>query len=29
MFSYRLLFYLDGWLDKVMNENSMGDLCPG
>jgi hypothetical protein len=29
LFSYRLLFYLDGWLDKVMNENSMGDLCPG
>jgi hypothetical protein len=28
LFSYRLLFFLDGWLDKVLNENSMGDLCP-
>jgi hypothetical protein len=29
LFSYRLFFFLDGWLDKVLNENSMGDLCPG
>jgi hypothetical protein len=26
LFSYMLLFFLDGWLDKVLNENSMGDL---
>jgi hypothetical protein len=24
LFSYRLLFFLDRWLDKVLNENSMG-----
>jgi hypothetical protein len=24
LFSHRLLFFLDGWLNKVMNENSMG-----
>jgi hypothetical protein len=24
LFSYRLLFFLDGWLDKVLNENSVG-----
>jgi hypothetical protein len=29
LFSHRLLFLLDGRLNKVMNENSMGDLCPG
>jgi hypothetical protein len=26
LFSYRLLFFLDGWREKVLNENSMGDL---
>jgi hypothetical protein len=28
-FSHRLLFFLDGWLNKVMNKNSMGDHCSG
>jgi hypothetical protein len=28
LFSHRVLFFLDGWLNKVMNENSMGDYCP-
>jgi hypothetical protein len=29
LFSYRLLFFLDGRLDKVLNENSLGYLYPG
>jgi hypothetical protein len=29
LFSHRLLFFLDGQLNKVMNENSMADPCPG
>jgi hypothetical protein len=29
LFSHGLLFLLDGWLDKVMNKNSMGNRCPG
>jgi hypothetical protein len=29
LFSHRLLFFLDGRLNKVMNENSMGDHYPG
>jgi hypothetical protein len=28
LFSHKLLFFLDGWLDKVMNKNSIGDHCP-
>jgi hypothetical protein len=28
LFGHRLLFFLDGRLNKVMNENSMGDHCP-
>jgi hypothetical protein len=28
-FNHRLLFFLDGLLNKVMNENSMGDHYPG
>jgi hypothetical protein len=27
--SHRLPFFLDRWLNKVINENSMGDRCPG
>jgi hypothetical protein len=29
LFSHMLLFFLDGRLNKVMNENFMGDHCPG
>jgi hypothetical protein len=29
LFSHRLLFFLDGRLNKVMNENSRGDHCMG
>jgi hypothetical protein len=29
LFSHRLLFLLDGWLDKVLDKNSMGNLCSG
>jgi hypothetical protein len=29
LFSHRLLFFLDGWLNEVMNKNSMGDHCSG
>jgi hypothetical protein len=27
LLGYMFLFFLDGRLDKVLNENSMGDLC--
>jgi hypothetical protein len=29
LFIHRLLFFHNGQVDKVMNENSMGDHCPG
>jgi hypothetical protein len=29
LFSHGLLLFLDGWLDKVMNKNSMGNHYPG
>jgi hypothetical protein len=29
LFNHKLLFFLDGWLNKVMNKNSMGDHCLG
>jgi hypothetical protein len=28
LFRYRFLFFLDGWPNQVLNENSIGDLCP-
>jgi hypothetical protein len=29
LFGHWLLLFLDRWLDKVMNEISMGNRCPG
>jgi hypothetical protein len=29
LFSHRLFFLFDGWLHKVLDENSMGNLCSG
>jgi hypothetical protein len=29
LFSHMLLFFLDGWLNKVMNKNFMGGSLPG
>jgi hypothetical protein len=29
LFGHRLLLFLDKRLDKVMNENSIGNRCPG
>jgi hypothetical protein len=29
LFGHGLLLFLDGWLDKIMNKNSVGNCCPG